>query len=255
MVLAVHQLNREDRPGGSGARAHTMTGMPVPHDPRHRPEPADDDPTTFWEHRYADSPQVWSGRVNQVMAEIAEGLTVGRALDLGCGEGGDSLWLAQRGWDVTGVDISATAIERARTAAVAAGIAAGRLHLVAADLGTWRPATDFDLVSACFLQSPVTLDRSQILRSAAATIATGGHLLVVSHAAAPPWASGLSGHEGHQGGHEHATFLTPQEELAALDLPETDWEALIVETRRRTATGPDGNSALLDDAVVLLRRN
>ena len=228
--------------------------MPIPHDPRHRPEPTLSDPTTFWEHRYAESQQVWSGRVNQVMAEVAGGLTAGRALDLGCGEGGDSLWLAQQGWDVTGVDISTTAIDRARTAAAAAGIPAERLHLVAADLGTWHPETEFDLVSACFLQSPVTLDRSQILRSAAANIANGGHLLVVSHAAPPPWASGLSGHEGH-GGHEHATFLTPQEEVAALGLPEADWEPVIVETRRRTATGPDGKPAVLDDAVVLLRRN
>ena len=225
-----------------------MAGMPIPHDPRHH-EPAQDDPTQFWERRYAESQQIWSGRVNQVLAEVAGGLTPGRALDLGCGEGGDPLWLARHGWDVTGVDISATATDRARAAAVAAGIPAERLNLVAADLGRWEPETDFDLVTACFLQSPVTLDRSQILRNAAAHIASGGHLLVVSHAAPPPWAGGLAGHEHHQ------TFLTPQQEVAALGLPEADWQQLIVETRRRSAIGPDGSSAVLDDAVVLLRRN
>jgi len=226
-----------------------MTGMPIPHDPRHHQEPTHDGPTQFWEARYAGSQQIWSGRVNQVLAEVAGDLRPGRALDLGCGEGGDSLWLAGQGWEVTGVDISTTAIDRAGAAAVAAGIPAERLHLVAADLGSWQPETEFDLVSACFLQSPVTLDRSQILRGAAGHIATGGHLLVVSHAAPPPWAGGLSGHEHHQ------TFLTPEQEVAALGLPGPEWQQLIVETRRRSAIGPDGNPAVLDDAVVLLRRN
>ena len=228
--------------------------MPIPHDPRKPQQPNTEDPTTFWEHRYAEKQQIWSGKVNQVLAEVVAGLTPGRALDLGCGEGGDSLWLASQGWDVTGVDISTTAIDRARTAAVAAGLAE-RLHLVAADLGIWQPSTEFDLVSACFLQSPVTLDRSGILRAAAAHIAPGGHLLVVSHAAAPPWAGGLAGHEGHgMSDHErHQIFLTPQEEVAALAL--TGWEQVIVETRRRSAIGPAGTPAELDDAVVLLRRN
>ncbi len=226
-----------------------MTGMPIPHDPRRFQEPTHDDPTRFWEARYADKPRIWSGRVNQVLAEVAGDLTPGRALDLGCGEGGDSLWLAGQGWEVTGVDISTTAIGRAGAAAVAAGIPAERLHLVAADLGSWQPETEFDLVSACFLQSPVTLDRSQILRDAAGHIATGGHLLVVSHAAPPPWAGGLSGHEHHQ------TFLTPEQEVAALGLPGPEWQQLIVETRRRPAIGPDGSPAVLDDAVVLVRRN
>ncbi|MGV8907529.1 MAG: class I SAM-dependent methyltransferase [Propionicimonas sp.] len=221
--------------------------MPAPHDPRNQ-EPTHDDPTQFWEARYSESQRIWSGRVNQVLADVAGGLTPGRALDLGCGEGGDSLWLAAQGWDVTGVDISTTALDRAKVAAAAAGIPAGRLHLVAADLGSWQPETDFELVSACFLQSPVTLDRSQILRGAAAHIVAGGHLLVVSHAAAPPWAGALSGHDHHQ------TFLTPAQEVAALGLPESDWQQLIVETRQRSAIGPDGSPAVLDDAVVLLRR-
>jgi SAM-dependent methyltransferase len=228
--------------------------MPIPHDPRTRPEPNAEDPTTFWEHRYAEKQQIWSGKVNLVLAEVASGLTPGRALDLGCGEGGYSLWLAGQGWEVTGVDISTTAIDRARTAAAAAGLSE-RLNLVAADLGTWLPSTEFNLVSACFLQSPVTLDRSGILRAAAAHIAPGGHLLVVSLAAPPPWAGGLSGHEGHgMSDHgRHQIFLTPQEEVAALGL--TGWEQVIVETRRRSAVGPDGTPAELDDAVVLLRRN
>ena len=222
-----------------------MTGMPIPHDPRQHQAPAPDDPTQFWEQRYNERTLVWSGRVNQVLAAVVGDLTPGRALDLGCGEGGDALWLAGQGWEVTGVDISTTAVERARTAARAAGIT-DRLDLIAADLASWQPESDFELVSACFLQSPVALDRSQVLRAAAAHIPIGGHLLVVSHAAPPPWASGLDGH--------HHSFLGPEEELAALGLPESDWRTVIAEIRRRSATGPDGTPAVLDDTVVLLQR-
>ncbi|HEY3337882.1 MAG TPA: methyltransferase domain-containing protein [Propionicimonas sp.] len=223
--------------------------MPIPHDPRQHNEPAPEDPTRFWERRYAESPQVWSGKVNPALAELADGITPGRALDLGCGEGGDSVWLATQGWDVTAVDISTVAIARGQAAAAAAGIDPERLHWVAADLTGWSPTSDYDLVSACFLQSPVALDRARILRAAASRIVPGGHLLIVSHAAPPPWASGLTGHDHHR------VFFTPQQEIEALDAPEGEWEHLIVETRQRTATGPDGQSGLLDDAVVLLRRN
>jgi SAM-dependent methyltransferase len=223
--------------------------MPVPHDPRHHTEPTPEDPTRFWERRYAESQQVWSGRVNPVLADLVAGFSPGRALDLGCGEGGDSLWLAQQGWEVTAVDISTVAIARGQDAATQAGIEPERLHWVAADLTDWTPSSDYELVSAFFLQSPVELDRSRILRAAANRIVPGGHLLIVSHAAPPPWASGLSGHDHHR------VSLTPQQEVEALGAREGDWEHMIVETRQRTATGPDGQVGVLDDAIVLLRRN
>jgi SAM-dependent methyltransferase len=223
--------------------------MPIPHDPRQHNEPTPEDPTRFWERRYAESHQVWSGRVNPVLAELVAGFSPARALDLGCGEGGDSVWLATQGWDVTGVDISTVAIARGRAAATAAGIDADRLHWVAADLTDWTPTSDYELVSACFLQSPVELDRSRILRAAASRVLPGGHLLIVSHAAPPPWASGLAAGHDH-----HRVFFTPQQEVEALGAADGEWDHVIVETRQRTATGPDGQSGVLDDAVVLLRR-
>ena len=67
----------------------------------------------LWEEHYAERDRVWSGRVNVRLAEVAESLPPGRALDLGCGEGGDAMWLAERGWHVTAVDISQTALDRA----------------------------------------------------------------------------------------------------------------------------------------------
>ncbi|WP_231999672.1 bifunctional 2-polyprenyl-6-hydroxyphenol methylase/3-demethylubiquinol 3-O-methyltransferase UbiG, partial [Mycobacterium sp. 1245852.3] len=78
-----------------------------------------DDAVQFWEERYRSAERVWSGRVNPRLAEVTADLPVGRALDLGCGEGADALWLAERGWQVVAVDVSATALRRATEAASA----------------------------------------------------------------------------------------------------------------------------------------
>ena len=83
----------------------------------------------FWEARYADADRIWSGRVNRAVADVAAGLEPGRALDLGCGEGGDAVWLARHGWAVTGVDLSPTAVARGRRAAAEAGVPDGALRL------------------------------------------------------------------------------------------------------------------------------
>lgn len=201
----------------------------------------------FWEERYASRPQVWSGRANQVLVDLVSGFAPRTALDLGCGEGGDAVWLAQQGWRVTAVDISTTAVERGRAAAADLGVPADRITWVAQDLAEWSPGGTFDLVSAFFLQSPVELPRDEILRRAAGAVAPGGYLLLVTHAAPPPWATALDSH--------HHDFHTPDEELEALGLHPTEWEVLVAETRRRSATGPDGQAAELEDAIVLARRH
>jgi SAM-dependent methyltransferase len=204
------------------------------------------DAAQFWEARYAGVDRAWSGRPNTALVATVSDLPVGRALDLGCGEGADSIWLAERGWQVTGLDISPTAIGRAQAAAAQLDVPDGRLSWIAHDLATWPADGVFDLVSACFLHSPVEFPRTDVLRRVAALIAPGGHLLIVSHAAAPPWATQLDGHERR--------FLTPAEELSAIDLPDDEWQTLLAETRQRETTGPDGQRAMLDDGVVLLRR-
>lgn len=205
-----------------------------------------DEPADFWEQRYASSDKVWSGHANRALVDVALTLTPGRALDLGCGEGGDAVWLAEHGWQVTGIDISPSAIARARGAAEAAGIAADRVRFVVSDLESWADDGPYDLVSACFLHSPVSLSREQILRRAAERVSSGGRLLIVSHAAPPP---------GSRFAEHHPEGLPqPDDEVAALDLPADQWEVEIAEVRRRPATGPDGEETVLDDGVVLLRR-
>ena len=207
--------------------------------------PTDDvtSPADFWEDRYASAEQIWSGKVNDAIVQVVSTLTPGRSLDLGCGDGGDVVWLAQHGLDATVVDISATATRRAAEAARARGLPDDRIHFEAADLETWSPAESYDLVTASFLQSPVDLPRADILGRVVAHVVPGGHLLIVAHAGMPPWST----HAHHQ------AFPTPDEEVAALGL--AGWTVEIAEVRSREATGPDGQHATLDDSVVLLRRN
>lgn len=223
---------------------------------RHDREDFNEDPTDFWERRYGDAGPVWSGRVNRTLADAVADFAPGRSLDLGCGEGGDVLWLASRGWRATGIDLSPTAIERARRAADERGLSA---RFIAADLGEWArdpgriegSAEGFDLVTASFFQSPLELPRETILRAAAARVASGGHLVVVSHAAPPPWSEWAA--EGCEG-----DFPSPKSELALLDLDPEQW-TVTAEIRTREAAGPAGTPyesrlAPLDDTLVVARR-
>ncbi|MER7556409.1 FAD-dependent oxidoreductase [Nocardioides sp. NPDC126508] len=200
----------------------------------------------FWQDKYAGSDRIWSGKVNTVLGDIAARLEPGTALDLGSGEGADVIWLAQRGWRATGIDISENAVTRGREAAAAAGLGEEQARFVVSDLSSLTDLGDeYDLVTASFFHSPVDLPRTDILRRAAELVSPGGHLLITSHAAAPPWADAAA--------HTHR-FLDAKEELEALDLPEETWETVVLEHRDRPVTSPSGEEATLEDSVVLLRR-
>ncbi|WP_349268514.1 tRNA 5-carboxymethoxyuridine methyltransferase [Mycolicibacterium parafortuitum] len=197
-----------------------------------------------WEERYGQRDRIWSGHVNRWLAEIVAPLTPGRALDLGCGEGGDSLWLAEHGWDVVGVDISETALGRAAEEAGKRGLTE-RVRFVQTNLSESFPEGVFDLVSAQFLQSMVHLDRERIFAAATRALAVGGVLIVVDHAAAPPWAPPEV--------HEHR-FSTLDEVLESIDLGDGAWERFRVEVVERDAVGPDGQAGVLSDNLIVLRR-
>ncbi|TGD90801.1 class I SAM-dependent methyltransferase [Mycolicibacterium sp. CH28] len=197
-----------------------------------------------WEERYSEKPRIWSGRANTRLVEIAGELTGSRALDLGCGEGGDAMWLAEHGWDVVAVDVSSTALARAAEDAQARGVL-GRIDFQQHDLTASFPEGPFDLVSAHFFHSMVDMDRPAILRRAAATVAPGGTLLIVDHGDAPPWAPETVHH------HE---FPSGQEVLAGLALDPAEWETVRLGPASREAVGPDGSQATLVDNVIQLRR-
>lgn len=121
----------------------------------------------FWDNLYRGKDAVWKGDPNPVLAKTAAQLSPpGRALDLGCGEGGDTVWLATHGWHVTAVDIAPTALRRLTQHAARAGVT-DRVSTQQHDLAETFPTGTFDLISAQYLQTPYDLPRADILRQAA----------------------------------------------------------------------------------------
>lgn len=207
-------------------------------------------PIEFWEQLYGEDGPRWSGRVNHAIAEVVGDWQSGRALDLGCGEGGDVLWLAEQGWQARGLDLSEIAIARARESASARGLGLDRASFDATDLADWvgeDPATSesFDLITASFLQSPVELPRAEILRAATSRLAPGGRLVVVAHASAP------SGSQDH---HSDAVFPSPEDEVEMLGLDLERFVVEVAEVRTRQGVAPDGQNAEFEDSVVVVRR-
>src|SRR6516225_1759325 len=132
-----------------------------------------------WDARYTEHDGArWSGRPNgRLVAEVA-GLTPGRALDVGCGEGADVIWLARSGWTVTAIDISDVAVTRAREAAELAGAV---VEWVCGDvLQTPFPAGSFDLVSMQYPALPKAAGEAAV-RKLLDTVRPGGLLLAVYH--------------------------------------------------------------------------
>jgi SAM-dependent methyltransferase len=198
-----------------------------------------------WEQHYGERDRVWSGRVNARLAEVVPGLPIGRALDLGCGEGADSVWLAERGWNVVRVDISDTALQRARSAAEARGVL-GRIDFQQHDLSATFPDGEFDLVSAHFFHSTLPLDRTRVFLRAAEALKPGGTLLIVDHSEPPPGVSKLDDH--------HHIFVSPEEVVAALSLPDAEWEPAQTKVVEREVTWPDREPFMWHDNVIVLRR-
>ncbi|WBB68770.1 bifunctional NAD(P)/FAD-dependent oxidoreductase/class I SAM-dependent methyltransferase [Micromonospora sp. WMMD812] len=199
-----------------------------------------------WEERYQSRPAVWSGRPNAQLVTEAAGLAPGRALDVGSGEGADAVWLAERGWRVTAVDISTTALERAAAHADAAGAqVAERIEWTHADLRE-KPPTEggYDLVSAHFMQLPGDERRALFARLADA-VAPGGTLLIVGH---HPRDLRSSAHRMH-----FPEMMYTAEEIAA-ELDPAGWEVRAAEARPRTAVNPDGQEHRVHDAVLVAHR-
>lgn len=187
-----------------------------------------------WEERYGQPEQVWSGKPNtQLVAEVS-GLTPGRVLDVGCGEGGDSIWLARQGWQVTAADFSANGLARGRAHAVEAlGADAVTIDWRQTDLR--KDALEvgaFDLVSAQFMQQP-TAERIALFAKLAAAVAPGGTLLIVGHHPAD-LALGIRPHGSGD------MLYTPEDVVA--DLDPTEWDILVAEARERPGLGHEGHS-------------
>ncbi|MGV9822733.1 SAM-dependent methyltransferase [Nocardia xishanensis] len=199
----------------------------------------------YWEDFYRERDQVWTGKPNVLLVREAADLTPGTALDLGCGEGGDAIWLAERGWRVRAADVSAIALARGAERAAAVGVG-DRITWERHDLAESFPEGSFDLVSAQFLHSPVAADgeRDKILRLAAEAVAPGGVLIVVGHAGWPTWMTEPPSIE----------FPTIPGTLAALDPKPGEWRVETEEVVDREWPGPEGQEGRRADTVLRIRR-
>jgi len=195
------------------------------------------------EERYRGRPEgIWSGNPNPVLVAETADLTPGRALDVGCGEGADALWLAEAGWQVTVVDISTVALARAAKEAAARGVHVDWVH---ADLLASPPAPDaFELVTAHFMQLPPA-EREALYARLTAAVAPGGTLLLVGH-----HPSDMHTTMGRPALHD--MFFTAEQLVAELE-PDR-WDVLLAEARPRPAADPQGETITIQDTVLLARR-
>jgi SAM-dependent methyltransferase len=196
----------------------------------------------YWDERYGSAKAIWSGNPNPHLVATAGDLAPGTALDVGSGEGADAIWLATQGWQVTGVDISAVALERAAGHAAKAGDEiAARITWRRVDVLSWDPAPErYDLVSAQFMQLPQPALAS-LHRTLAAAVRPGGTLLIVGH---HPSDLETSAHRPHR----PDVMFTADQVAATLDPDE--WEIAAAIAPGRQMLDPDGQQITIRDAVL-----
>ncbi|MFD6417636.1 class I SAM-dependent methyltransferase [Streptomyces sp. NPDC060194] len=195
-----------------------------------------------WDERYAGDARFWSGRPNPQLVAAAGSATPGTALDVGCGEGGDVVWLARQGWRVTGADFSEAGLARAARHAEEAGLG-DRIDWWRTDARAFdAEGRAYDLVTSHYLHAPDG-GMVDVTRRLATAVAPGGLLLVVGHAPSHAFAHDLS--ETHRKAMFLAAELLP-------GLPD-DFEPVTVEQRSRTLHRDEG-PVEAEDSVLLARR-
>jgi SAM-dependent methyltransferase len=200
-----------------------------------------------WDHRYRGD-QMWSGNPNGALANQISGLAPGRALDVGAGEGGDALWLAEQGWSVTASDISQRALDRVNAEAERRGLRVECRHADANALDAFETAA-FDLVSAQYASIPRTPDGRGV-HNLLNAVAPGGTLLIVSHDLEPMRAPA--------GTPDHSRPFDPDayervDDFAAALAGSPAWDIELHEKRLRPA-GAASASHHAHDVVLRARR-
>jgi SAM-dependent methyltransferase len=201
----------------------------------------------FWDDRYAGRTHVWSGRPNPHLVNETSDLAPGRAIDVGCGEGADAIWLARQGWAVTGADISPVGLERAAANAGEAGAeVAGRITWRQLDLfaEAWEPLGAFELVNSQYLHLPPDVRARSVGRLADA-VTLGGDLLLTAHHPSDLEVPGLRPNLPE-------LFCTAEELAAFLD-PDA-WQIVAAGAPERTVNGPEGAPVTIRDTVLHARR-
>lgn len=189
-----------------------------------------------------------SGQPNPHLVREVGDLTPGTALEAGCGAGAEAIWLAARGWHVTGADIASAALDRAAERAPAE--IAERVQWVQADLSTWDPGSRFDLVTTHYAHP--TMPQLEFYDRIGSWVAPGGTLLIVGHLHRD--AATDDSHD-HGRDHRHGEDRQPASASATAAtitarLAPAEWEVVSAQESHRTVPGPAGSQTTLHDVVV-----
>lgn len=212
----------------------------------------------YWDDiwKSAQATPMSGSAVNPHLVEEINDLTPGTALEAGCGAGTEAIWLAERGWLVTGVDIVATALAVAADRAEARGVA-DRVDWLREDLSSWEPTARYDLVTTHYAHPAIP--QLDFYERIATWVAPGGTLFIVGHLHHHDPTEHQREPGGSHGGGNDDHSLPPIEATATAaaitDRLATDvWEVLTAEESHRTMTGSGGRQAQIHDVVVRARR-
>lgn len=160
-----------------------------------------------WNQRYKAEELVWSGNPNQLLLQEVDGIEKGiddpgTALDLGCGEGRNAIWLAEQGWRVTAVDFASEGIDKARKLAQSKNV---QVEWRCADVTDYEMGEGlYDLIVMVFLHIPSEQRRKLLVRCSRA-LKMPGHFIYVGH--------DISNIECGQGGPKDPDVLTDTDTL------------------------------------------
>ena len=207
----------------------------------------------YWERKWGEGASAGANErslpVNPYLMEQAQNMTPARALDAGCGTGVETVWLAAQGWQVTGTDISATALASAQRRAQDAGVA-DRVDWAEADLTTWEPPQQYDLVSTNYAHA--SIPQLELYQRLAQWVAPGGVMIIVGHL----HQSGSHHHEHHGSAdvQQHPEEATVTVEAIASGFDPSAWRIDSAQEHTREVSVPGSRSTALRDAVVVATR-
>lgn len=199
----------------------------------------------YWESHWQQASGRTPAPAHPYLERELAGLAPGTALDAGCGEGAEALWLAAHGWRVTAVDVSAEVLARASARGAQAGI--DGIDWVRADLTTWTPPVEYDLVTTHYAHP--AMPQLGFYARVAEWVAPGGTLLVVGHLAAH---HGRHGDREDHGAHPAHASATAAEVVALLD--PSRWDVVTADEPTRRVERPGGAAELHDVVVRAVRR-
>ncbi|MDT7725885.1 MAG: hypothetical protein QOI21_2461 [Actinomycetota bacterium] len=206
----------------------------------------------YWESHWQQANGHEAGRQivpNPYLARETSSLVPGTALDAGCGEGAEAIWLAAEGWQVTAADISTEVLSRASERATKGGSAPERVRWLEADLSVWKPCEQFDLVTTHYAHP--AMPQLAFYERISDWVAPGGTLLIVGHLHTP-------GHGHGHGQQRHGRHPPEQASVTTasitMGLDAIRWDVVTAEEHLRTLINRAGGAVQLHDVVVRATR-